>query len=31
VEQRYDWRAIGAAFADLVEDAVMRKRESAHV
>jgi glycosyltransferase involved in cell wall biosynthesis len=26
VEQRYDWRAIGAAFTDLVEDAVLRKR-----
>ncbi|MFO7698192.1 MAG: glycosyltransferase family 4 protein [Anaerolineae bacterium] len=26
VEQRYDWRAIGAAFAALVEDSVARKR-----
>ncbi len=26
VEQRYDWRAIGAAFTDLVEDAVQSQR-----
>ncbi len=28
VEQRYDWRAIGAAFVGLVEDAVARKQEA---
>jgi len=29
VEQRYDWLAIGAQFADLVEETVERKRELA--
>ncbi|MHB1317989.1 MAG: glycosyltransferase, partial [Anaerolineae bacterium] len=31
VEERYDWRAIGAGFSRLVEEAVGRKREAAHV
>ena len=31
VEERYDWRAIGAGFASLVEEAVERRRESCRV